>query len=1094
MISTKKILVLAALLLPLTITAAGTENSQELAQLLTLLPAQSQAENTLIAQALLAQGPDIVSPLCRMLNDTSRIVREQAHYALDGLAQYCATLPATDTSRARFVAGLCQQLAVKGPEETTAFILTLLQTCPDEQALPALQPLLSFEHFADPAAAVLEVIGSAQSAQQLLDELPNVPDGQKVILLNHLAGMRVSKAEPLLLNMAEHKHSGIKRAALSALAELPGRQAETILKQYPDQTLYLRYISRLIATNDKQRAAQRCREILKDAGKAAQHGSALSLLVQADGVAALPELQKAVADGAADIAAQALLLAEPLNSKREIDSWLARLPAAPAQEQAAIIALLGKQRARAAAAPLAALLKAGDNQVKIAAITALAAIQGAQAIPTLLEALRQPQDEPVLQQMKTVLLTLPYPPMAAGAKKAYATAPIPSQKLLLDLMISRRDSTIEKMLLQAATRGDESVRLLALKGLESLGTESSLNALLGMYVKETSHLQRAIQNAVVELVKRTPKSAAAVRTFTQQGTVEQQINMLRIWRGIGGAGSLQVVKSLAQKPGLQEETLRTMLEWPDISALTSVMEIAADRESQTNRILAIRSGLRLVRENSMDDLRRLDLLQQLMKNCERADEKRMVLAELGRVKTAAAVKYAAGFTNDQEIGREACLAIMNMVKPEREDGSASAELAPQRIAASLLEGRPGSAANQEPLLPSNLNKPPEGFTALFNGVDLSGWKGLVEDPVKRHQMDAGQLARSQKTADEEMQKHWQVRDGVLYFDGAGHSLCTSRDYTDFEMYVDWKIEKFGDSGIYLRGSPQVQIWDPAQWPEGSGGLYNNQHNPSKPLVRADKPVGEWNTFHIIMQDDRVTVYLNDVLVVNHVVMENYWERNKPIYRSGQIELQSHNSPLYFRNIYIRELEPKPLFNGKLFNGKDLEGWQVIGGRQDAWQVENGILYTTGEGGGWLSTAREFADFKLELEFRVPKNGNSGVFLRSPHQGDPAYTGMEIQVLDDYGDEYAKLKPWQYTGSVYGIQPPNRRVTKQAGEWQKMAITCQGPQVTVELNGVKTVDTNLIEHMQESVSHPGIKRRAGYIGLQNHSTRLEYRNIFLQELP
>lgn len=197
------------------------------------------------------------------------------------------------------------------------------------------------------------------------------------------------------------------------------------------------------------------------------------------------------------------------------------------------------------------------------------------------------------------------------------------------------------------------------------------------------------------------------------------------------------------------------------------------------------------------------------------------------------------------------------------------------------------------------NTPPEGFVALFNGKDLTGWKGLVKNPVERAKLTPEQLEDLQKAADAKMRAHWSVSDGVLHFDGQGSHLCTEKDYGDFELYVDWKIEKEGDSGIYLRGSPQVQIWD---HPTGSGGLYNNKEHPSDPITVADKPVGEWNTFFIRMVGDRVTVYLNDVLVTDNVVMENYWERDKPIYPTGQIELQSHGTKLYFKNIYIRELE------------------------------------------------------------------------------------------------------------------------------------------------------------------------------------------------
>ncbi len=202
--------------------------------------------------------------------------------------------------------------------------------------------------------------------------------------------------------------------------------------------------------------------------------------------------------------------------------------------------------------------------------------------------------------------------------------------------------------------------------------------------------------------------------------------------------------------------------------------------------------------------------------------------------------------------------------------------------------------------------PPEGFIALFNGKDLSGWKGLVANPKVRAQMSAEELAAAQKEADENMRQHWHVRDGLLVFDGkkGGRSICTAKDYGDFDMYVDWKIGPHGDSGVYLRGSPQVQIWDPADHPEGSGGLYNNKEHPSKPLVCADNPIGEWNTFRIKMVGEKVTVWLNGELVVDDVVMENYWERDKPIYPTGQIELQNHGHELFFRNVYLKEIPRK----------------------------------------------------------------------------------------------------------------------------------------------------------------------------------------------
>lgn len=183
----------------------------------------------------------------------------------------------------------------------------------------------------------------------------------------------------------------------------------------------------------------------------------------------------------------------------------------------------------------------------------------------------------------------------------------------------------------------------------------------------------------------------------------------------------------------------------------------------------------------------------------------------------------------------------------------------------------------------------------------------------------------------------------------------------------------------------------------------------------------------------------------------------------------------------------------LFNGKDLTGWEVVKGNPGAWKADGGLLVCQGGGGGWLSTTGQYGDFELELEFRVPPGGNSGVFLRAPHEGDPAYTGMEVQVLDDAAKEYANLRPTQYTGSIYDVAAASPRVSKPAGQWQKMHIACKGRNVRVTLNGTRIVDANLDDHKDKLDKHPGLARDKGYLGLQNHGSRLEYRNLRIREL-
>ena len=208
------------------------------------------------------------------------------------------------------------------------------------------------------------------------------------------------------------------------------------------------------------------------------------------------------------------------------------------------------------------------------------------------------------------------------------------------------------------------------------------------------------------------------------------------------------------------------------------------------------------------------------------------------------------------------------------------------------------------------NTPPPGFTALFNGKDLTNWQGLI-DLRARAKLSKEELAVKQKEANEKYLPHWTVKDGILIYDGKGQSLQTAKDYGNFELFVDWKITPKGDSGIYLRGQPQVQIWDSDTLADnlaedrgkGSGGLWNNPKNSpgQKPLVNADKPIGEWNSFHIIMKGDNATVILNGKKVVDNAPLANFWEKGKPLPAKGPIELQHHGNTLWFKNIYLKEL-------------------------------------------------------------------------------------------------------------------------------------------------------------------------------------------------
>lgn len=366
-------------------------------------------------------------------------------------------------------------------------------------------------------------------------------------------------------------------------------------------------------------------------------------------------------------------------------------------------------------------------------------------------------------------------------------------------------------------------------------------------------------------------------------------------------------------------------------------------------------------------------------------------------------------------------------------------------------------------------EPPAGFVAIFNGVDLSGWKGLVAAPKKRAGMSAAELATAQNAADEKMRQHWKVVEGELVFDGLGDSLCTAAEYGDFEMYVDWKILEGGDSGIYLRGSPQVQIWDtefakyaPLGADKGSGALWNNKKHARFPVTKADKPVGQWNTFFIRMVGERLTVRLNGVLVTDNVVMENYWEPEKPIYAKGQIELQNHGNTLWFRNIYVRELDTDTTAAAEalrpveepivIFNGKDLDGFYTYihgHGHEDpdaVFTVRDGQLQISGQGYGGLITKEAYRDYHLVLEFRwgkrtwgdrAERSRDSGLLFHC-HGADGGFGGrwmasIEAQIIEGgVGDILVLSGADPVTGKPLPTSLSVETTTDRDGEkvWQK----------------------------------------------------------------
>ncbi|HKG07976.1 MAG TPA: DUF1080 domain-containing protein, partial [Pedobacter sp.] len=508
------------------------------------------------------------------------------------------------------------------------------------------------------------------------------------------------------------------------------------------------------------------------------------------------------------------------------------------------------------------------------------------------------------------------------------------------------------------------------------------------------------------------------------------------------------------------------------------------------------------------------LLRSAMDVAKTPAQQQAILKDAEQAKCYNAILFAGKYLDDAALQQAAANAVMNITMSGEYNGDLVKELLNKTIA--VITG--GDAGYQKEGMRKYISgmKPEAGFVQIFNGKDLAGWKGLVGDPIKRSKMDAKTLADAQVKADAAALESWKVVNGELQFQSHGDNLATVKKYGDFEMLVDWKIiddkKGEGDAGIYLRGTPQVQIWDLARTnvgaQVGSGGLYNNQSNESKPSKVADNKLDEWNTFRILMTGDRVSVWLNGQLVTDNVILENYWDRNLPIFAEEQIELQAHGSPVAYRDIYVREIPRAKPFEltaqekkegyKVLFDGTNMHSWT---GNTTDYIIENGniaIRPKPGKGsGGNLFTKDEYSDFVFRFEFQLTPGANNGLGIRAPLEGDAAYTGMELQILDNEAPIYKDLHVYQYHGSVYGTIPAKRGFLKPLGEWNYQEVVVKGPKIKVILNGTVILDGDLTPFRKNGTpdkqDHPGIHRDKGHIGFLGHGSPLQFRNIRIKDL-
>lgn len=497
------------------------------------------------------------------------------------------------------------------------------------------------------------------------------------------------------------------------------------------------------------------------------------------------------------------------------------------------------------------------------------------------------------------------------------------------------------------------------------------------------------------------------------------------------------------------------------------------------------------------------------------EQKKHVLQEISKNSTLLSLVFVAKYLDNSDLQQTAVQAVNAIISANQGlFGPAVEDIVQKAI---TFDKNKDAGCRKQALVKHLTSLPKEnGYVSMFNGKDLSGWKGLVGNPISRSKMDPGKLADEQKIADEQMRCDWKAQNGVLIFEGSGFdNLCSEKMYEDFELILDWRTEAKGDGGVYLRGTPQVQIWDPENPRKkfgentGSGALHNNQKGPNRPLMVADNPVNEWNTFRIRMIGEEVTVYLNGQLVVDNVILENYWDPNLPIFSKESIEMQAHHSRLEYRNIYVREIPPPEPYsvNKKeaqegfipIFNGVNMDG--LTGNTTDYFARDGMIVVKpSGHGSKNLFTKKEYSDFILRFEFQLTPGANNGLGIRMPMINQAvAYEGIELQILDNEAEIYKNLKPYQYHGSVYGVISAKRGFLKPVGEWNYQEVQAIGTRIKVILNGEIILDGDIADASKNGIEtldkkeHPGLLNNTGHIGFLGHGFPVKFRNLRIKDL-
>lgn len=1105
----------------------------KIADLLAQLPARDSAhlQNSMLQISQL--GEDGYVQLITGLMEAGKESNAVLEYAISGYSSYVMQI-GKEAERAQSVIAYGKALNEVTDKKNIAFIISQLELVGKNDAIPYLERHLTDPTLADPTTRALVKINTREAKTALLNKLPEAGGEARLFIVQALGLSRVPESVVAITKFIGQEES-LTKVSLTALAHIGDpSSAEVIVSaakksnfQYDNTNAVaamLIYADRLLEDSNNTLASKIAETIQENAVSGNQvHTRIAALDILARSVKGNPTalLAAAMDDEHLAYRAAALKLGAQHMTSETTSIWLKKLAKSSPTKKAEIVEMLGDHESIEALSTILKLLKSKDRQLKFAAISAASKIGQDQMMPVFYQVM-QKGDSSTIASVISAIQTMKGNTINSQAAAYLSKAKPEVGVALIQIMASRAAHDQIGDIYRFLDHKNLAVRQAAFASLEYIVTVADLPQLFTLLRERSSPMElEDIQEAVIAAIQGVPNNDGQVDNMVLEqlnnASPEKKPLYYKILASSGSIKALNAVKT-AYTEGSETDkrvAISALASWTNPVALPELLHLSA-RTSDTGYVSDMLNGyLRLIGTTDYTPEQKYLKLREAMAVAKTTAQKQAVLKALTQAKTYNALLFTGMYLRESGLAQTAAQTamIIALSNPSFKSNEVKSLL---NQTMETLHG--DDSEYEKEAIRKHLSEWTNevGFVSVFNGKDLSGWKGLVGDPIKRSKMDPKALGIAQEKANAAMKESWTVKDGELHFTSHGDNIATVKKYGDFEMLVDWKIiddkKQNGDAGIYLRGTPQVQIWDTARIKDGaqvgSGGLYNNQIHESKPLTVADNKLGEWNTFRILMKGDRVTVYLNGVLVTDNVILENYWDRKMPIFAEEQIELQAHGSPVAYRDIHIREIprqKPFVLSNQEkkegfklLFDGSNMHHW--IGNTQD-YVIEDGNLavrpITEKGSGGNLFTKDKYSDFILRFDFQLTPGANNGLGIRAPLTGDAAYEGMELQILDNEAPIYKDLKEYQYHGSIYGVAAAKKGFLKPVGEWNTQEVVIIGTRVKVLLNSVVILNTDITSAIKNGAAdgkpHPGLLRTAGHIGFLGHGSPLQFKNIRIKDL-